>query len=1001
MASLGGSLISSTLHEITTIKLTELSARQSAFSTSASSLLASLPPNPSRLDRLWALSKGVKQCFALSTEGPEAKVVRGATPHRRLEAELRNLDRFLAQAGADPSISEEMMGKWEACLMGHVETMRRRYEFAALYGDLVREWLAEEAESRAEHGGEFQDVGEAKRVEARMEWEKRVFEPAGVDTSALKAYLEGLFGGRSAAEEDSDNEKVWEALQVIREGVKAFEAQLARPGQFTVDSLGTTINSLLGSDVLSDEKREALRDFQGSKAILSEVADVLNMRLAALDTWTWAAVGGGENGAVTVDQRRGISGKYGVRMREDLLQAIFLEFVGTKWSVFLKAQFKHFCKNKHAWKSLREDVPQQARRKLEHYLGTDGLSRRRCLNSKRMTLHRKRYFVARLLDNEQQSTPVVDGEEEADYTPWGADAARKPAPSRFLFDEEMEEDRKRSREDRYAGTGLGRGGAMRHRRILTEDSDDDLDNDHDADRQPKSPMRLKQEMLHILAAEATLAAGLHDGLTAFHSVFDDWDALLPHETTQTVLEFFGVSRRWLGFFERFLAVPLKFADDGGDGRIRQRRRGTPSSHVLSDVLSETVLFCLDVAVNHATGGKLLWRVQDALWFWATDHREAAAAWTAVEGFLAASGTQVDRRKTGTVRVPGKAAAAAGPDVALDPALPRGPIRWGFLVLSATTGRFEIDEAMVDAHIAELRRQLFDARAQKSIFSLVRVWNGYAATFFTANFGRAANCFGREHVDAMLRAHERIQRGVFATAPASPPGDGDDDVRMGSASGGSLDAGRKTTSVVEYIKTLLAARFGATSVPDGFLYFPAERGGLGLRSPFVSLLLIRDVVLATPDSAVTEMQKEEREGYETARLNFWQGDVDNDKVGYAKPEDEAFLTFAEFVRYRDDFRFCHQAPSRDSFEQLLNEPHEESVEADDGAVAAAVAALPKVEGNPGVHSSWSGMQPYWRWVVMMYGPEIVERFGGLGIVDPGLLPMGMLGLVRERRVVWQG
>ncbi len=37
----------------------------------------------------------------------------------------------------------------------------------------------------------------------------------------------------------------------------------------------------------------------------------------------------------------------------------------------------------------------------------------------------------------------------------------------------------------------------------------------------------------------------------------------------------------------------------------------------------------------------------------------------------------------------------------------------------------------------------------------------------------------------------------------------------------------------------------------------------------------------------------------------------------------------------------------------------------------------------------------------YGPEIVGRFGGLRIVDAGLLPMGMVTLFREKRVKWQG
>jgi hypothetical protein len=41
------------------------------------------------------------------------------------------------------------------------------------------------------------------------------------------------------------------------------------------------------------------------------------------------------------------------------------------------------------------------------------------------------------------------------------------------------------------------------------------------------------------------------------------------------------------------------------------------------------------------------------------------------------------------------------------------------------------------------------------------------------------------------------------------------------------------------------------------------------------------------------------------------------------------------------------------------------------------------------------------VAALYGPEVMERFGGLIIVDPGLLPIGMVSLFRDKRVKWQG
>lgn len=46
-----------------------------------------------------------------------------------------------------------------------------------------------------------------------------------------------------------------------------------------------------------------------------------------------------------------------------------------------------------------------------------------------------------------------------------------------------------------------------------------------------------------------------------------------------------------------------------------------------------------------------------------------------------------------------------------------------------------------------------------------------------------------------------------------------------------------------------------------------------------------------------------------------------------------------------------------------------------------------------------MDPYWRWVAQLYGPEAIKRFGGLDIVEPGLLPTGMVSIFRDRRLTW--
>ena len=141
----------------------------------------------------------------------------------------------------------------------------------------------------------------------------------------------------------------------------------------------------------------------------------------------------------------------------------------------------------------------------------------------------------------------------------------------------------------------------------------------------------------------------------------------------------------------------------------------------------------------------------------------------------------------------------------------------------------IDQSLVDAHIEKLQRQLQDKA--KSIFSWVQAWNTYAGTFFTTNFGKPANCYGQKHVDEVLASLERVQRSIFTN-----------------------DGG-----IAEYLKIAIQERFSVSAIPDGYLYFPTDLGGLELHNTFIPLLQIRDVVYENPLEAVTHEVRRSRAG----------------------------------------------------------------------------------------------------------------------------------------------
>lgn len=42
----------------------------------------------------------------------------------------------------------------------------------------------------------------------------------------------------------------------------------------------------------------------------------------------------------------------------------------------------------------------------------------------------------------------------------------------------------------------------------------------------------------------------------------------------------------------------------------------------------------------------------------------------------------------------------------------------------------------------------------------------------------------------------------------------------------------------------------------------------------------------------------------------------------------------------------------------------------------------------------------KWILQLYSENLLTNFGGLNIVDKKFLPMGVLAMIREKRVKWQ-
>ncbi|KAJ4295002.1 hypothetical protein N0V90_007010 [Kalmusia sp. IMI 367209] len=894
----------STLHHVTGRKLSKLADHREKFEADKKDILAKVAAAPDHRQKVEALLDGFEQ--------------HGITT-KHVELSMTNLKRFIHQAKHDPSVSTTLLADWQSKLEHELDVTSVKYEYAALFGKLVIEWIkhpnpavstaggnAASIDSDSEAGEKFDAIGRKEMHEQRKEWESYAFTERKVDQGKIEEYLNELFGATLQAKKVTKS-----PLQNLRDSMKHvldFKSDLQSPKTkntlhdndewdcagvddgFSVDILKSCIRGVLQSDLLAGKKREALADLENQPAVLNELVEVLNMDLKGLDEWEW------DPSPVPLNMRRQLNGKYRVYMDEETHQAILLHFIGKKWAVGFKNAFTKFY-HSGAWlQTPYRSMSKKARQRREYFVhgSTDNDTN---VRNWRRTKYQNDYFMTQLPSNAFE-----------DYHDYAA-------------------------EDQDANdTGSG-----------------------------QSPLATKQSMLRLVTTELLLNTKVYGEFLVLQSDFKWFGPSLPHDTIFAVLKFFGVPGKWLRFFKHFLEAPVVFTHDGPDAEVQVRKCGIPMSHVLSDALSEAVLFCLDFAVSKRTQGANIHRFHDDLWFWGQEST-CIQAWNAMQEFSSIMGLQLNEEKTGAALI----VADKSKPRPLTPSLPKGPIKWGFLNLDASSGRWVIDRAQVDEHIEELRRQL---GACRSVMAWVQAWNSYVSRFFSTNFGQPANCFGRQHNDMIISTYEHIQRSLFADAD--------------------------TANVTEYLRGMLAERFGTdNSVPDSFFYFPVELGGLGLRNPLINAFATYRKSFRDSVERIDRAFELEQEDYERLKERWDSGEhrpkrtkyspLPKDELGTDTETDESFMSFEEFTRYREET----SSYLKDAYTNLLECPPEEHVQ-------TAPAILTTLRDRS------LDASPYWLWICNLYAGDMNKRFGGLQLGDRDLLPVGLVDVLKSEKVRWEG
>ena len=890
------SILSKTLKSISVTKINEITKQRAKYERRKDAVLteaAQHADDPHR--RIARLLRGVEDLY----------------PAGDGDIKVDNVKFWVQQSKFDASVPPGMLASCEELLRGKLEVQSRRLALAHLYSRLVTEWMepgipmSGEIFAASDDSFEVVDRQKERLQELCDRFEEVVFSPLDTDEVEIDQYLSSFF--RS---EDSKSD-----LEELREDVCEHAHPLMTiQSPFNNRTLGWSINALLAEDLLSDEKQAILREFLDNDIVLGEIADVLNMRFAEFDSWEWDA---GEQG-IPVLPRPQLNGKYRIWMDEDVLQAIFVEFIGIRCCNFLHKNLSHFLGlGAWRWDTDRQMSPLDALRR-RYYLGGDD-SKSESVNHERETAYKEIFFLSQL-----PATP----------------------------------------------TALSAGAYVN-------------DGEVEGDDEGKGWSNIKQRMLRTLAAEVTLHRALRSEAAVVQTDLQWYATGLSHATIFAVMRFVGFPDPLIEFYRKVLQAPLNMSPTDGNPRgPRTRRRGVPMAHATEKFIGELVLFVMDLVVNRETG-MLLYRLHDDI-FLVGEPERCARAWKAMGTVANVLGLQFNMHKTGSVYLTDRDKTQVS-DIA--ETLPKGPVQIGHLTLDPASGEWVIDQKQVGEHVAQLKKQL---GASESVLGWVQTWNSCIGRFFSHTFGEPGYCFGIGHIDSILETYKSMNRALFGD---EAEGDG------GSA--------------VQYLKAKISERFGVEDIPDAFMLLPEKMGGLGLRNPFIPLLVIREKLAQekiSPNDIIRKAFLSERDAYEAALKEFVDlegvderirrlrpGYPDRDAYETAKKAIRASLSKDELNKFFSDDEYVRfiettSEPLAAAYRRLVSTPDAEGPDMDADARAAMM--------EQGV-MSWDDKPESRevRWALQMFAPELRDALGGLRLVEDNLLPLGVLAMMRKKAVRW--
>lgn len=111
--------------------------------------------------------------------------------------------------------------------------------------------------------------------------------------------------------------------------------------------------------------------------------------------------------------------------------------------------------------------------------------------------------------------------------------------------------------------------------------------------------------------------------------------------------------------------------------------------------------------------------------------------------------------------------------------------------------------------------------------------------------------------------------------------------------------------------------------------------------------------------------------------------------------DEFMSKEEYLRYREQ-RSEHLCTA---YQRLLRIPQETHIH--QTKQMNLWLTNMRVGNRSQITKPYSSMDAYWKWILAVYGAQIVDKYCSVQIVDAVQVPLGVLSVMKAGKLRWQG